>query len=116
MLRTLICVALGLACIEARAQTTEREYDWAAPSNPQPKRERSKPSSSKSTAAPKAKPEKTSTPAPPPRDPDLARCDEFKKRYEQVIREEMRGGDPVRMQRLAEERKRIYQEELRAGC
>ena len=46
----------------------------------------------------------------------LARCDTYKQRMENVIREEQRGGDPARMQRLAEERKRIYQETLRAGC
>ena len=88
-------------------ERTERDYDPRPAPRPSV--------SPKSTSAPKTQAVR-STVAPPPRDPALARCDEFRRRMEQVMREEMRGGDPVRMQRLAEERKRIYQEELRAGC
>ena len=88
---------------------TERDYEpWKANrSSPPPK-----PAPPK---APKTQAVKNTT-KPEPRDPALARCDDFKRRMEGVIREEQRGGDSARMQRLADERRKIYQDELRAGC
>jgi hypothetical protein len=41
------------------------------------------------------------------RDADLARCDELRRRMERAMRNESRSGD---------ERRAIYQEQLRAGC
>jgi hypothetical protein len=88
---------------------TERDYEpWKTNrSSPLPK-----PAPPK---APKTQAVKNTT-KPEPRDPALARCDDFKRRMESVIREEQRGGDPARMQRLGDERRKIYQDELRAGC
>jgi hypothetical protein len=89
---------------------TERDYE------PWPTQRKSTATPKKSTPAPKTQAAKTAPPPAEVRDPALARCDQFKKRMEQVIREEQRGGDPVRMQRLGEERKKVYQDTMRAGC
>ena len=88
---------------------TERDYEpWKTNrSSPPPKP--TPPKAPKTQAV-------NNTTKPEPRDPALARCDDFKRRMESVIREEQRGGDPARMQRLADERRKIYQDELRAGC
>ena len=88
---------------------TERDYEPWKTNRPSP------PPKATPSTAPKTQAVKNTT-KPEPRDPMLARCDPYKQRMENVIREEQRGGDPARMQRLAEERKRIYQETLRAGC
>ena len=90
---------------------TERDYEpWRT-------NRASPPAKSTSSARPKTQAVKnTTTQKPEPRDPALARCDKYQQRMEQVIREEQRGGDPARMQRLAEERKQVYQETMRAGC
>jgi hypothetical protein len=54
--------------------------------------------------------------APPQRDEALARCDVFTREMEQVIRAEMRGGDPARMQQLTKQRQQIHLDRQRAGC
>lgn len=47
------------------------------------------------------------TARPPERDASLARCDELRRRMERAMRDESRTVD---------ERRAIYQEQLRAGC
>ena len=53
---------------------------------------------------------------PPERDASLARCDDLRRRMENAMREEMRGGSAARMQQVSAERRSIYEQQLRAGC
>src|SRR5437867_12149108 len=71
--------------------STERDYEpWRRQPKPPPK----------STPQPKTQPA-TSASTPESRSPALARCDDFRRRMEQVIREEQRGGNPARVKALA---------------
>ena len=89
---------------------TERDYEpWRSNRESKPAKPTATPKTPKTQAV-------TTTTKPEPRDPALARCDEYKRRMEKVIREEQRGGDPAHMKRLGEERKKVYQDTLRAGC
>lgn len=91
---------------------TERDYEpWRANRQSKPPK-----TTSSSPSTPKAQPARSAAKPAETRDPALARCDKYRARMEQVIREEQRGGDPARMPRLAEERKQVYQETMRAGC
>jgi hypothetical protein len=76
----------------------EREYEpWPRPRASTPVR----------AAPPAAQTQTTRTTAPPERDAALAYCDELRRRMERAMRNESRSAD---------ERRAIYQEQLRAGC
>ena len=89
---------------------TERDYEpWRTQRNtPAPR--------SSSTPAPRTQPAKTPAKPAEARDPALARCDDLKRRMEQLVREEGFGGDAARQPRIAEQKRALYQEELRYGC
>jgi hypothetical protein len=77
----------------------EREYE------PRPRPRASTP---EKPVAPAVRTQSTRTTAKPPeRDAALARCDDLRGRMERAMRNESRSGD---------ERRAIYQEQLRAGC
>jgi len=123
LMRTL-CVALALACLEAHAQATRKPYESSG-REPRERPERdyvpktythrnppkpSRPSSAplKSThIQPKQEQPKHSWTQAPARDPDLARCDDLRRRYENAMRRESAS---------AAERKAIYQKQVRSGC
>ena len=91
-------------------ERTEREYDQRPTERPSP------PPRSSSTSTPRTQPVKTPAKPSEARDPALARCDDLRRRMEQLVREEGYGGDASRHQRLAEQKRSLYQEELRFGC
>ena len=90
---------------------TERDYEpWRTQRNTTPA---PRPSA---TPAPRTQPAKSTAKPAEARDPALARCDELKRRMEQLVREEGFGGDAAHRQRIAEQKRALYQEELRYGC
>ena len=112
---------------EASAQDTRKRERPDPPERPErdyvpktfthrnpPPTKRSSPASS-SPKSKQAQPTSAWTPAPP-RDPDLARCDDFRRRLEQVIRQEGHAGSSAAVERLAQERQTIYRAQLRGGC
>ena len=90
---------------------TERDYEpWRTNRS-------SPPAKSTKSTTPKTQAAKTTAkPAEAARDPALKRCDDLKRRMEQLVREEGFGGDAARQQRIAAEKRSLYQEELRFGC
>jgi hypothetical protein len=73
---------------------------------PRPRQPRASTPERSVAPAGQAQPTRT-TASPPVRDVTLSRCDELRRRMEQAMREEARSGD---------QRRAIYQEQLRAGC
>ena len=125
MLRLLVLVA-ALGFMNAPyAQTAPLFPDTVKP-KPEPRsKPHSKPHSTppqRTHIEPRPRPPRASTPerpvavqaqpgksaaSPPVRDVTLSRCDELRRRMEQAMRDEARSGD---------QRRAIYQEQLRAGC
>lgn len=126
--RSLLWMIAGLACLQAplaaHAQTarppkvyTEREIperDYTPktythrnlPPASRPSQNRTAPLKSVHIQPRQEQPKHSWTKAPP-RDADLARCDDLRRRYENAMRAESRS---------AAERKAIYQQQVQAGC
>ena len=126
--RRLLWMIAGLACLQAplaaHAQTarpptiyTEREIperDYTPktythrnlPPVSRPSQNRAAPLKSVHVQPRQEQPKHAWTKAPP-REPELARCDDLRRRYENAMRAESR---------TAAERQAIYQQQVQAGC